>query len=64
MTGGELITIDRYEVGQELALDKSHTDDVVNQLSDILMIKKILETKIILRSEAKDILDTKKEFHT
>ena len=62
MTGGELRPIDRYEVGQELELDKLQTDHLVDQLSDIRMIEKIIGTKIILSPETKQVLDTKKEF--
>lgn len=61
LTGGQLQTVDRNEVGKQLALDKSQTDHIVEQLSDIRMIEKILGTEIILSPATKDILDTKKE---
>ncbi len=61
LSEGDLRAIDQYEVGQELALDKLQTDHVVDQLSDILMVEKIIGSKIILSPEAKEVLDTKKE---
>lgn len=48
LTGAKLQTIDRYEVGQKMGLDKTQTDNMVNQLSDINMIKKVMDSKIIL----------------
>jgi hypothetical protein len=60
LTAGELQTIDRYEVGKKLALDKEQTDHLVDQLSDIGMIRKILRTKIILSPEAKRFIDSNK----
>ncbi|HSA72724.1 MAG TPA: hypothetical protein VLD84_02115 [Nitrososphaeraceae archaeon] len=57
MTGAKLQTIDRYEVGQKMGLDKTQTDNMVNQLSDINMIKKVMDSKIILNLETKIVLD-------
>jgi hypothetical protein len=61
MTEGQLQTIDRNEVGRVLGLDKEQTDHLVDQLSDIGMIKKVIGSKIILSPEAKEVLDAKKE---
>jgi hypothetical protein len=60
-TVGEIRTIDRYEVGQELDLHNIQRDKIVDQLSDIQMIKKMLGTRIFLSPETKEVLDTKKE---
>jgi len=60
LSEGDLRAIDQYEIGQELVLDKLQTDHVVDQLFDILMVEKIIGSKIILSPEAKEV-DTKKE---
>jgi len=60
LSEGDLRAIDQYEFGQELVLDKLQTDHVVDQLFDILMVQKIIGSKIILSPEAKEV-DTKKE---
>lgn len=52
LTGGELRIINQYEVGEGLALSSIQTDEIVDQLCDAGMIKKIDGNKVILRSNA------------
>lgn len=60
ITGGEFRIVSRYEVGKELGLDVSQTDDIVKQLSDIGMIKLMEGRKIILTQEALAVIDRSK----
>ena len=58
LTNRELTPIDRYEVGKELNLPKQETDVIVDELSDIGRITKIVGTKIMLSLNEKKILDS------
>ena len=60
MSEGELKILDRYEVGQKLALDKKETDTVVQELYSKRQIQKITETKIVLTPPEKEVLQSKK----
>jgi hypothetical protein len=62
MTEGKLQTIDRYEVGRGLGLDKEQTIHVVEQLFQMDMVRKLIESEITIRPQAKQVLDAKKEF--
>ena len=57
ITGGEFRIINRYEVGEELGLEASATDDTVKQLSQIGMIKIMEGPKIILTPQALSAID-------
>jgi Mn-dependent DtxR family transcriptional regulator len=54
MSRGELTTIDRYELGKELDLPKEETDAIVEELTEMGMIKKVAGTKILLTLEGKN----------
>ena len=52
LNGGELRIINQYEVGEGLGLSSKHTDEIVDQLRDARMIKKITRNKIVLSPQA------------
>ena len=52
LNGGELRIINQYEVGEGLGLSSKQTDEVVDQLRDARMIKKITGNKIVLSPQA------------
>ena len=58
LSKGELTNIDRYEVGKELDLSNQETDAIVDELSDIGRITKMVGTKIMLSLNEKKILDS------
>jgi len=60
LTGGELSTISQYEVGEGLALSSKQTDEIVDQLYDAGMIKKIDGNKVVLRSNALYVIEKNK----
>jgi len=60
LTGGELRIINQYEVGEGLALSSKQTDEIVDQLCDAGMIKKIDGNKVILRSNALYVIEKNK----
>jgi hypothetical protein len=60
MSGGDFKILDRYEVGQKLALDKRQTDAVVEELYDKRQLQKIPETKIVLTPPEKEVLESRK----
>ena len=60
LTGGELHIINQYEVGEGLALSSKQTDEIVDQLCDAGMIKKIDGNKVILRSNALYVIEKNK----
>jgi len=60
MAEGDLKTFDRYEVGQELGLDREQTDAVVEELYGKRQLQKILGTKIVLTPPVKEVLESKK----
>jgi hypothetical protein len=52
LNGGELRIINQYEVGEGLGLSSKQTDEIVDQLRDARMIKKITTNKIVLSPQA------------
>jgi Mn-dependent DtxR family transcriptional regulator len=52
LNGGELRIINQYEVGECLGLSSKQTDEIVDQLRDARMIKKITRNKIVLSPQA------------
>lgn len=60
MAEGDLKTFDRYEVGQELGLDREQTDAVVEELYGKRQLQKIPGTKIVLTQPVKEVLESKK----
>ena len=60
MSEGDFKILDRYEVGQKLALDKRQTDAVVEELYDKRQLQKIPETKIVLTPPEKEVLESRK----
>jgi len=52
LNGGELRIINQYEVGEGLGLSSKQTDEIVDQLRDAHMIKKITRNKIVLSPQA------------
>jgi Mn-dependent DtxR family transcriptional regulator len=52
LNGGELRIINQYEVGEGLGLNSKQTDEIVDQLRDASMIKKITRNKIVLSPQA------------
>jgi hypothetical protein len=52
LNGGELRIINQYEVGEGLGLSSKQTDEIVDQLRDARMIKKITRNKIVLCPQA------------
>jgi hypothetical protein len=61
MSEGDLKTFDRYEVGQQLGLDKEQTDAVVEELYGKRQLRKIVGTKIVLTPPLKEVLDSEKD---
>ncbi len=57
VTGGEFRIVNRYEVGEKLDMDSSATDEIVNQLSEMHMIKIMGGPKIILTQQALSVMD-------
>ncbi|HEY9399114.1 MAG TPA: hypothetical protein VIP29_04375 [Nitrososphaeraceae archaeon] len=53
MTDGESKIFDRYEVGRIVGLSNSQTDDIVVELHNAGLIKKIGATKILMSFEGK-----------
>ena len=57
ITGREFRIVNRYEVGEEVGLDSSATDNIVKQLSEMHMIKIMEGPKIILTQQALSAID-------
>lgn len=53
MSGGEYKIFERYKVGREIGISNSQTDDIIDDLHNMGLIKKIVETKILLTFEGK-----------
>jgi Mn-dependent DtxR family transcriptional regulator len=53
MTSGEYKIFDKYKVGSKLDLSNSQTDDIVDDLHNIGLIKKIGMSKILMTFEGK-----------
>jgi hypothetical protein len=62
MSEGEIRSINRYEVGEQLDLPNAETDSIVNRLYARRMITKTAGSNILLSQEAKNMLD--KERHS
>ena len=54
MSGGDYKIIERYKVGKEIGMPNRQVDDIVDDLDDMGLIKKIGETKIPLTFEGKE----------
>jgi hypothetical protein len=48
MSDGDYKIFDRYRVGSEVGLSNSQTDDIIDDLHNMGLIKKIGETKILM----------------
>jgi Mn-dependent DtxR family transcriptional regulator len=53
MTSGEYKIFDKYKVGSKLGLSNSQTDDIVDDLHNIGLIKKIGMSIILMTFEGK-----------
>jgi hypothetical protein len=53
MSAGDYEIIDKYKVGDQLGITNSQTDDAVENLDKMGLIKKIGASKILLSFEAK-----------
>ena len=53
MTSGEYKIFDKYKVGSKLGPSNSQTDDIVDDLHNIGLIKKIGMNKILMTFEGK-----------
>lgn len=53
MSDGDYKILDRYRVGSEVGLSNSETDDIINDLHNMGLIKKIGDTKILITLEGK-----------
>jgi Mn-dependent DtxR family transcriptional regulator len=53
MSGGEYTIVDRYKVGKILGISDTQTDEIVDDLYNMGLIKKIGTTKILLSFEGK-----------
>jgi hypothetical protein len=47
-------TIDKYEIGKEIGfLDRTQTDNLVDELTDYGYIRKLLDTKIMISDDGR-----------
>lgn len=53
MSGGEYKIIERYKVGREIGIPNIQVDDIVDDLDNMGLVKKIGETKILMTFEGK-----------
>lgn len=53
MSDGDYKIFNRYRVGSEVGLSNSQTDDIIDDLQNVGLIKKIGETKILMTLEGK-----------
>ena len=53
MSDGDYKIFDRYRVGSEVGLSNSQTDEIIDDLHNMGLIKKIGETKILMTLEGK-----------
>ena len=53
MLDGDYKIFDRYRVGSEVGLSNSQIDDIIDDLHNMELIKKIGETKILMTLEDK-----------
>ena len=54
MSGGDYKIIERYKIGKEIGMQNTQVDDIVDDLDNMGLIKKIGETKILLTFEGKE----------
>jgi Mn-dependent DtxR family transcriptional regulator len=60
ISDGEYKIIEMYKVGKDIGIPNKQVDDIVNDLSNIGLIKKIGETKILLTFEGKQEVESSK----
>ena len=58
MSGGDYKIIERYKVGKEIGMPNTQVDDIVDDLDNMGLIKKIGEAKILLTFEGKEQVET------
>ena len=58
MSGGDYKIIERYKVGKEIGMPNTQVDDIVDDLDNMGLIKKIGKTKILLTFEGKEQVET------
>lgn len=63
MTSGEYKIFDKYKVGSKLGLSNSQTDDIVDDLHNIGLIKKIGMSKILMTFEGKKEVKNQVDFY-
>jgi Mn-dependent DtxR family transcriptional regulator len=61
MSDGDYKIFDRYRVGSEVGLSNSQTDDIIDDLHNMGLIKKIGETKILMTLEGKQETEIESE---
>lgn len=54
MSGGDYKIIERYKIGKEIGMQNTQVDDIVDDLDNMGLIKKIGETKILLTFGGKE----------
>jgi hypothetical protein len=60
MSDGDYKIFDRYRVRSEVGLSNSQTDDIIEDLHNMRLIKKIGETKILMTLEGKQAIEKSK----
>ena len=60
ISDGEYKIIEMYKVGKDIGIPNIQVDDIVNDLSNMGLIKKIGETKILLTFEGKQEVESSK----
>ena len=53
MSDGEYIIFDRYKVGRIVGISNSQTDDIVDDLCNMGLLKKVGENNVVLSFEGK-----------
>ena len=53
MSDGEYKIVERYKVGREIGISNTQVDDIVDDLDNMGLVKKIGETKILMTFEGK-----------
>jgi hypothetical protein len=61
MSDGGYKIIEMYIVGKDIGIPNTQVDDIVNDLSNMGLIKKIGETKILLTFEGKQKVESSKQ---
>jgi Mn-dependent DtxR family transcriptional regulator len=60
MSDGDYKIFDRYRVESEIGLSNSQTDNIIDDLHNMGLIKKIGETKILMTLEGKQAIEKSK----